>query len=230
MGGSSVQTVGLRREFRVGTETIAALDGLDLTVTPGEFVAVMGPSGSGKSTLLHLIGGLDRPTDGEVWVDGIELGRCPEREQIRHRRECVGFVFQCFHLLPTRSALENVEVAMMLAGVAPGERRGRARSLLEQVGLGHRLSHHPSQLSAGEQQRVAIARALGNGPSLILADEPTGNLDSRTGQDVMSILERLHREQQVTLVVVTHDPTIASYAGRVLHLLDGRFVEEEEGA
>jgi putative ABC transport system ATP-binding protein len=199
-----------------------------MEIGSGEFVAIMGPSGSGKSTLLHLIGGLDRPTGGEVWVDGIELGQCPEREQIRHRRERVGFVFQSFHLLATRTALENVEIAMMLAEVPPRLRRKRAGTLLERVGLGQRLSHRPGELSAGEQQRVAIARALANQPSLILADEPTGNLDSRTGREVMSIFQELHCEQAVTVLLVTHDPTVSAYADRSLHLLDGRFIGEEE--
>jgi ABC-type lipoprotein export system ATPase subunit len=204
------------------------LDGLRITIEAGEFVAIMGPSGSGKSTLLYLIGGLDRPTAGEVWVDSIQLDACSEQQRIHHRRERIGFVFQSFHLLPTRNALENVEVPLMLTGVAPKLRRDRAHHLLTQVGLGHRLDHRPSQLSAGEQQRVAIARAMANNPSLLLADEPTGNLDSRTGQEVMDLLQSLLQEEGRTLLVVTHDPTVAAFADRVVNLLDGRIVGEEE--
>jgi len=228
MAGSSVRMLGLVREYRMGEETIRALDGFDLTVSCGEFVVVMGPSGSGKSTLLHLVGGLDRPTAGEVWVDGIELGSCPERERIHHRRERVGFIFQSFYLLAAYNAQENVEVPMMLAAVPLRPRRERARTLLEQVGLARRLAHRPAQLSAGEQQRVAIARALANHPSLLLADEPTGNLDSRTGQEIMGLLQGLRREEGLTLLVVTHDSMVASFADRVLHLRDGQIVRQED--
>ncbi len=226
MTGSSVRAVNLVREYRLGETTIRALDGLSIEVAAGESVAVMGPSGSGKSTLLHLLGGLDRPTEGEVWVDGMELGGCSEAERVAYRRDRVGFVFQGFHLLPTRTALENVELPLMIAEVERAERRERARHLLEQVGLSHRLAHRPAQLSAGERQRVAIARALANRPTLLLADEPTGNLDSYTGREVMALLDQLHREKGLTLIVVTHDPAVAAFAQRALHLLDGRLREE----
>ncbi len=230
MGGSSVKTTGLVREYRMGDGIVRALDGLDVAIRPGESVAVMGPSGSGKSTLLHMLGALDRPTAGEVWVDDVELSHSSERDQIRHRRERVGFVFQGFHLLSTRTSLENVELPLMLAGLPPADRRERAHLLLEQVGLSHRLNHRPGQLSAGEQQRVAIARALANHPSLLLADEPTGNLDSRTGGEVMALLRKLQEEEGSTLVVVTHDPQVAAWAGRVLRLHDGRLATEENTA
>ncbi len=214
----------------MGAGVVRALDGLDVAVSPGEAVAVMGPSGSGKSTLLHMLGALDRPSAGEVWVDDVELSRSSEQDQIRHRRERVGFVFQGFHLLPTRTSLENVELPLLLAGLPPTARRQRARLLLEQVGLAHRLAHRPGQLSAGEQQRVAIARALANHPALLLADEPTGNLDSRTGSEVMALLRKLQEEEGFTLVVVTHDPRVAEWAGRVLRLCDGRLADEENDA
>jgi putative ABC transport system ATP-binding protein len=222
-----IRLVGLKRRYQMGSEVVEAVAGVDLEIAYGEFVALMGASGSGKSTLLHLIGGLDRPTAGEVWVGGLELGRSKPRELVLHRRHRVGFIFQSFNLLAYRSAAENVEVPMMLAGVPPAKRRERALQLLEQVGLAARAGHRPNQLSGGEQQRVAIARSLANNPAILLADEPTGNLDTATGAGVMDLLRRLNQEQRLTLVVVTHDPAVAAYADRVVRLRDGQIVAIE---
>jgi putative ABC transport system ATP-binding protein len=212
----------LSRHFRAGGEIVHALDGVDFTVGRGEFVALVGPSGSGKSTLLNLVGALDRPTSGDILVDGLSLGKSPEPQRVRHRRQNVGFIFQSFNLLPTLSAAENVEAPMMLAEVGKRQRRSRALRLLESVSLGQRASHKPNQLSGGEKQRVAIARALANSPSLLLADEPTGNLDSKTGAAILDMLCNLLRREKVTLVLVTHDPQVASRADRIIHLQDGR--------
>ncbi len=220
-----VRTVGLGRRYKMGNAVVDALRDVDLTLERGEFVALVGPSGSGKSTLLNLIGGLDRPTRGEVWIDGVELGASDERTLTRHRREHVGFVFQTFNLLPRLTAEENVALPLMFSGVPEKERRQRARVQLERVGLGPRLAHRPTQLSGGEQQRVAIARAMVGEPSLILADEPTGNLDTATGAEIMGLLKELNQERGVTVLVVTHDPEIAAFAERTIRLRDGQ-VEE----
>jgi putative ABC transport system permease protein len=224
-----VVTQGLTRRYRVGEGTVDALRGVDLTVQRGEFVAVAGVSGSGKSTLLHLLGGLDRPTSGQVWVDGIELASASDAELTRHRRQRVGFVFQSFNLLPRLTALENVALPLMFAGVPREEREQRALSILQEVGLEHRLNHYPSQLSGGEQQRVAIARALVHNPDAILADEPTGNLDSKTGAEILLLLRRLNQEHGVTAVLVTHDPNAAAMADRVIYLHDGEVQRIEKG-
>jgi putative ABC transport system ATP-binding protein len=201
---------------------VDALRGVDLTIARGEFVALVGPSGSGKSTVLNLIGGLDRPTSGQVWINGTELSTSDERTLTRHRRQHVGFVFQTFNLLPRLTAEENVALPLMFSGVPEKERRGRARVLLEQVGLGPRLTHRPTQLSGGEQQRVAIARALIGQPALLLADEPTGNLDTVTGAEIMALLKELNQEQGLTLLAVTHDPEVAAFADRIVKLRDGQ--------
>jgi len=224
----AVLTQGLTRHYRIGEGTVEALAGVDLRVRHGEFVAVAGVSGSGKSTLLHLVGGLDRPTDGQVWVDGVELGSAGEAELTHHRRRRVGFIFQTFNLLPRLTALENATLPLMFAGVPRREREAQARALLEQVGLGHRLDHYPTQLSGGEQQRVAIARALVHDPAVILADEPTGNLDTQTGAGILTLLRQLNRERGVTVLLVTHDPAAAGVADRVIHLRDGRVERVEE--
>lgn len=220
-----VRTVGLTRRYKMGDAFVDALRGVDLTITRGEFVALVGPSGSGKSTVLSLIGGLDRPTSGQVWINGTELSASDERTLTRHRRQHVGFVFQSFNLLPRLTAEENVALPLMFSGVTEKERRARARALLEQVGLGPRLTHRPTQLSGGEQQRVAIARALVGQPALLLADEPTGNLDTTTGAEIMALLKELNQEQGLTLLVVTHDPEVAAFADRVVKLRDGRIQE-----
>ena len=216
-----VKAVGLTRRFKMGNTLVDALRGVDLTIARGEFVALVGPSGSGKSTVLNLIGGLDRPTSGEVWINGVELSDSDERIRTRYRREQVGFVFQTFNLLPRLTAKENVALPLMFSGVPHKERLARAQKLLERVGLGHRLTHRPTELSGGEQQRVAIARALVGEPALILADEPTGNLDTAIGREIMTLLRELNEERGVTLLVVTHDPEVAAFADRIVGLRDG---------
>ena len=223
--GPLIRIQDLHRDFPMGQETVHALDGVSLAVAAGEFLGVMGPSGSGKSTLLYLVGGLDRPTAGQIWVRDRDLTALDEDELAAYRRQEVGFVFQFFHLIPTMTALENVEFPMLFARVPPPQRRERARRLLELVGLGDRMAHRPTELSGGQQQRVAIARALVNDPAIILADEPTGNVDSRTGAEVMHVLARLNQEQGRTIVVVSHDPAVVDFAGQCIHLLDGRISE-----
>ena len=226
---SLVRLVGLTRQYRMGPNLVAAVDGVDLEIGAGEAVALVGPSGSGKSTLLNLIGGLDRPTSGEVWVDGENIARAPARRLVEHRRTRIGFIFQSFNLLAHRTALENVEVPLMLAGLPRKERQARARELLTRMGLGPRTGHRPSQLSGGEQQRVAIARALANQPAILLADEPTGNLDSATGAEVMSLLREL-KSGGLTIVLVTHDMAVASYMDRIVRLRDGKIISIESTA
>ncbi|MCP4361961.1 MAG: ATP-binding cassette domain-containing protein [Chloroflexi bacterium] len=218
----TIKITNLERRFMRGETAVYALHGIDLTIQAGEFVALVGPSGSGKSTLLNLLGGLDRPSDGELWLDGLALHDADEKQRTRHRRQRVGFIFQSFNLLPRLTAVENVAIPLMLNGVGKAEREKEASVLLEKVGLGQRLEHYPSELSGGEQQRVAIARALIHSPSLILADEPTGNLDSATGQEVMALLKTLNEEQNITLILVTHDEEVAAFAGRTVRLRDGR--------
>lgn len=217
-----VRTVGLARRYKMGDTSVDALRGVDLEIARGEFVALVGPSGSGKSTVLNLIGGLDRPSEGEIWIDGVELSASDEKALTRHRRQHVGFVFQSFNLLPRLTAEENVALPLMFGGVAENERRARARELLERVGLAERLTHRPTQLSGGEQQRVAIARALVGQPALLLADEPTGNLDTTTGVEIMHLLKELNQEHGLTLLVVTHDPEVATFADRIVRLRDGQ--------
>ena len=211
----------LTRRYSVGKTVVAALSDVELTVSPGEFTALVGPSGSGKSTLLNLIGGLDHPSSGEIRVNGLSLGAATEQELVRYRRGRVGFIFQSFNLLPTFTALENVEAPLMLAEIPPRARRERATALLESVGLAQRMLHKPNELSGGEKQRVAIARALANRPLLLLADEPTGNLDSKTGGAVLDLLCGLVKAQGLTMIMVTHDPEVAARANRIIHLRDG---------
>jgi putative ABC transport system ATP-binding protein len=218
----------VRRTFHIGAEPVEALRGVSLTVERGEWVAVVGPSGCGKSTLLNLLGAVDQATSGRVLVDGVDVGAMRDREATAFRLRRVGFVFQRFYLLPVLTARENVELPMSEAGMGKAERRARARELLAYVGLAGREGHRPAQLSGGEQQRVAIARALANRPALLLADEPTGELDARTGGDVIDLLARLNADG-TTLVVVTHDETMARAARRVVHMRDGR-VERDEVA
>jgi putative ABC transport system ATP-binding protein len=209
------------KHFGDGDARVSALDGVSLSVDAGEFVAVAGPSGSGKTTLLLLLGALDRPSSGLLRFDGCDLGRLPDSELARLRLEAFGFVFQQFNLIPTLTAQENVEAALAPLGPDPAERRDRAANLLAQVGLSGRRGHLPTQLSGGEQQRVAIARALANEPRVLLADEPTGNLDSTTGEEVLALLRRLSGEHGQTLVLVTHDRGIAARADRTIEMQDG---------
>ena len=223
---SLIRLVGLTRQYRMGPNLVAAVDGVDLEIEAGASVALVGPSGSGKSTLLNLIGGLDRPTSGEIWVDGENVARASARRLVEHRRTRIGFIFQSFNLLAHRTALENVEVPLMISGLNRRERQSRARELLERMGLGPRTDHRPSQLSGGEQQRVAIARALANRPAILLADEPTGNLDSATGAEVMQLLREL-KSGGLTIILVTHDMTVASYMDRIVRLRDGKIVAIE---
>jgi putative ABC transport system ATP-binding protein len=222
-----IQASKLTRRYSTGKAVVAALSEIDLAIPAGGFTALVGPSGSGKSTLLNLIGGLDRPSAGEVRVDGLSLGAAPEPALVRYRRERVGFIFQSFNLLPTLSAQENVEAPMMLAEISRGARRERARALLDSVGLTPRSLHKPNELSGGEKQRVAIARALANHPLLLLADEPTGNLDSKTGGAVLDLLCGLIKAQGLTMIMVTHDPEVAGRADRIVHLRDGNIQQIE---
>ena len=216
---------GLRKHYGHGQGLVRAVDGVDLDVAAGESVAVMGPSGCGKSTLLHLLGGLDRPSSGEVWLGGRRIDQIGERGLARMRRSAVGFVFQAFHLMDELTARENVELSALLAGRSPGAARRRAADLLERVGLADRAGFLPSALSGGQRQRVAIARALSNEPLVVFADEPTGNLDSAATVDVLRLFESLHEAGQ-TLVIVTHDERIAATADRLISMRDGAFVDE----
>jgi putative ABC transport system ATP-binding protein len=218
----------LCRSFAVGDEEVHALVDVDESIADGEHVAIMGPSGSGKSTLLNILGCLDRPSSGSYKLDGREVATLDEAELTHVRRYKIGFVFQFFHLVPRLTALENVELPMVFAGISLSERRERAMKTLAEVGLSERRSHRPDQLSGGERQRVALARATVMGPSLLLADEPTGNLDSTSGRQVLDLLDRMN-EQGLTLVVVTHDPDVARRADRALILKDGRLQRRIEG-
>ncbi len=222
-----VRARGVTRIFQMGQTRVHALDGVDLNIQRGSFWAIMGPSGSGKSTLLYLLGGLDRPTSGAIVVDGQSLTNLDENALAVYRRRTVGFIFQSFNLIPSLSALENVAFPMRFARVPRRERARRANDLLQRVGLGDRVYHRPTELSGGQQQRVAVARSLVNEPSLILADEPTGNLDSQSGHSIMNLLAELHAGGR-TVVVVTHDPRMANYATDVVHMLDGRCVSQAE--
>ena len=222
----AVRAVALARSYPMGGEEVRAVRGVTFDIADGEYVAVVGPSGCGKSTLLNLLGVIDRPTAGSVAVRGRDVSAMSDREATRFRLHNVGFVFQRFYLMPTLSARENVELPMAEAGVARAERRARALELLRYVGLGPRERHRPSQLSGGEQQRVAIARALANSPALLLADEPTGELDARTGAEIIDLFGRLNADG-TTIVVVTHDEELARAARRVIHMRDGEIVKDE---
>ena len=221
-----LQTTGLRKWYQMGEVTVDALRGVDFVVPQGEFVAIMGPSGAGKSTLLHLLGGLDTPSDGDVVLGGRRLAHLSDDEITIVRRRQVGFIFQFFNLLPTLTAAENVALPLLIDGQRIEDHAARVDDLLDLVGLGDRKDHKPDQLSGGEQQRVAIARAFVNDPKIVLADEPTGNLDSKSGTAVLELLRRTCKELDATVAMVTHDPRAASYADRVVFLKDGQIVRE----
>jgi putative ABC transport system ATP-binding protein len=223
--GPVLRTRGLEKQYGQGDGLVRALDGVELAVAAGETLAVMGPSGCGKSTLLHLLGGLERPSAGEVWLAGRRIDQLSEKALARLRRRAIGFVFQAFHLMDELTALENVELPALLAGRSPRAARRRAAELLEQVGLSDRATHRPSALSGGQRQRVAIARALSNEPLVVLADEPTGNLDTSATLDVLRLLDSLRAAGQ-TLVIVTHEARVAATADRLISMRDGAFVEE----
>ena len=225
-GGSWVlRTRGLRKEYGREASLVRAVDEVDLEVAPGETVAIMGPSGCGKSTLLYLLGGLDRPTAGEIWLDGQDITPMSERALARLRRDAIGFVFQAFHLMDELTAVENVELPALLAGRSPRAARRRAEELLERVGLADRARFLPTALSGGQRQRVAVARALVADPLVVLADEPTGNLDSASARDVLRLFDQLHQAGQ-TLVIVTHDARIAATADRMISMRDGTFIDQ----
>ena len=220
-----IQMRDLARSYVMGAETVNALRGVTLEIRRNEYVAIMGPSGSGKSTLMNLVGCLDTPTAGEYWLNGQEVSRMPDDALARVRNREIGFVFQTFNLLPRASALQNVELPLVYGGVPSRERRERARAALTRVGLGDRMQHRPNELSGGQRQRVAIARALVNQPAILLADEPTGNLDSTTSEEIMKVFEALHAQGQ-TIIMVTHEADIAAHAERVVVLRDGRVASD----
>jgi putative ABC transport system ATP-binding protein len=224
-GACVLRTQGLRKDYGRDASLVHAVDEVDLTVAPGETVAIMGPSGCGKSTLLYLLGGLDRPTAGEIWLDGQDITRMSERALARLRRAAVGFVFQAFHLMDELTAVENVELPALLAGRSPRTARKRAEELLERIGLANRARFLPAALSGGQRQRVAVARALVADPLVVLADEPTGNLDSASTRDVLQLFDYLHRAGQ-TLVIVTHDVQVAATADRMISMSDGAFIKQ----
>ena len=220
-----IQLEEVTKTYDAGENAVQALRGVDVAIQEGEFVAIIGPSGSGKSTLMHILGCLDSPSTGKYWLDGQDVAEHTSRELARIRNQKIGFVFQTFNLLPRATVLKNVELPLLYAGLSRGERKERAASALERVGLANRAKHRPNELSGGQRQRVAIARALVNNPSLILADEPTGNLDQKTGSEIIDIFENLAGQE--TIVLVTHDPTIASRTGRRIKIVDGVIVSGE---
>ncbi|WP_111910201.1 ABC transporter ATP-binding protein [Aeromonas media] len=224
-----IRLEAVSRRFTLGGTEVAALEHVSLRVAEGEYLAVMGPSGSGKSTLLNVLGLLDRPDEGQYWLGGEDIATLSEPALAQLRGHRIGFVFQSFHLIPRLTARENVELPLMLCGVLPAERHRRSQQLLGELGLENRADHRPAELSGGQRQRVAIARAMAMAPRLILADEPTGNLDSRSGEEVITLLEGLNREQGITLMVVTHDPRLGERAGRRISMDDGRISSDSGG-
>lgn len=223
-----VETRDLVKTYKMGGTIVRALDGLDMTIERGEFMAIMGRSGSGKSTLLNMLGCLDRPTSGVVVIDGTDVAKAPKSQLPKIRREKIGFVFQHFNLLPTLTALENVMLPLKYAGVNGGERKKRAMQALEQVGMNHRAGHRPAEMSGGEQQRASVARAIVTKPAIVLGDELTGELDSKTSRAVIELLREFNRTTNQTFVLVTHDPAVAEQTDRVVHLLDGKVEYEEK--
>ena len=223
-----VELEDISKEFKMGSSVIKALDNIDLEIKRGEFLSIIGTSGSGKSTLLNLIGGLLKPTNGKIIVDNFDISAYSDNEMANYRKKKVGFVFQSFNLIPTLTALENVEYPMIFSGVSSTERLKKSEEVLEKLGLGDRLKHNPTELSGGEQQRVSIARAIINEPEIILADEPTGNLDSKTGKGIMEVLKKINKEMGRTLIVVTHDIYISYYSDKRVYLSDGKIEKIEE--
>lgn len=222
-----IEVEGLGKIYQTGEVAVEALRGVSVAIDAGEFVAIMGPSGSGKSTFMHILGCLDKPTSGMYRLDGKSVGEMSRDQLAQLRNKKLGFVFQTFNLLARTSALENIELPLLYNGATAKERHARARMRLEQVGLHGREHHHPNQLSGGQQQRVAIARALINDPPIILADEPTGNLDSKTSIEIMAIFQQLNRQNGITVILVTHEPDVAAYTSRMIHFRDGRIVKDE---
>jgi putative ABC transport system ATP-binding protein len=219
-----IEITGLIRHYKMGDNVVKALDGVDLVVEKGEFLCLMGPSGSGKSTLLNMIGGLDSPDAGQIVVNGRDISTLDENDLAAYRQQEIGFVFQTFNLIPTMTALQNVEYPLVFAHTSRSERRLRALELLEQVGLDDRVEHKPTEMSGGQQQRVAVARGLVNRPAILLGDEPTGNLDSKTGEEILNVLFELNQSGQ-TMILVTHDARVANYASRTVNMLDGRIID-----
>jgi len=224
--GFAIVTKNLKKRYKLGKVVVKALNGVDVEIKKGEFIAIVGPSGSGKSTLLHLIGALDRPTDGKVFIDGFDISRLSDNQLARLRNKRIGFVFQSYNLINRMDALSNVEMPLIVRGLSRTKRREKAKRLLEMVGLGDKFYRTPMELSGGEQQRVGIARALINDPVLVLGDELTGNLDTNTSQDVMDILRRINDEAGTTFILVTHDLEVAALTDRIIRLRDGVVVED----
>ncbi len=222
-----VEIINAKKIYRMGEFKVTALNGITLTIKKGEFVAIMGSSGSGKTTLLNLIGALDRPTDGKILIEGVDISELDDDELAKLRNQKIGFIFQFFNLISRMTALDNVALPMAFAGISRDQRRRRAEELLKMVNLGDRVNHKPTELSGGQQQRVAIARALGNNPSIILCDEVTGNLDSKTGKEIMGLLRTLNDEQGQTFIIVTHDPMVADCVDRIISIQDGVIVKDE---
>jgi putative ABC transport system ATP-binding protein len=227
MSEQLIEIQDITKIYQMGDVQVHALRGVSLQITPGESVAIMGPSGSGKSTLMNVIGCLDQPSAGQYWLDGTDVSKLNDNQLAEIRNRKIGFVFQTFNLLPRTSAFQNVTLPLIYAGMGARERRERSRAALEAVGLGDRINHRPNELSGGQQQRVAIARALVSEPAIILADEPTGNLDTSSGQEIMGIFHQLNQERGITVVFVTHDPEIAEETRRIIHIRDG-LIEKDE--
>ncbi len=223
-----IQVSNLVKKYRMGSEVVAVLNGIDLRIFPGEILSILGTSGSGKTTFLNLVSGLERPTKGKITIDGHNLNKISEKKMSAFRRRYIGFVFQLYNLLPALTALENATLPLVLEGVAPRAREKKGRLLLQQMGLGERLQHKPAELSGGQRQRVSIARALINNPRIIFADEPTGNLDSKTATEILELLTSTIRAQGQTMLMVTHDAQVAGYADRVIEMIDGTITHNEK--